>query len=71
MLARARLPPKTTERPNNQLGCWLALHYRPCLQDCAFDSDLPEGVGVWPGDIEWFGYRQFKQKDRLKGQRDD
>jgi len=40
-------------------------------QDCAFDSDLPEGVGVWPGDIEWFGYRQFKQKDRLKGQRDD
>lgn len=40
-------------------------------QDCAFDANLPEGEGVWPGDLEWFGYRQFVQKDRLKGQRDD
>ena len=40
-------------------------------QDCAFDENLPEGEGVWPGDLEWFGYRQFIQKDRLKGQRDD
>ena len=40
-------------------------------QDCAFNTNLPEGEGTWPGDLEWFGYRQFKQKDRLKGQRDD
>ena len=40
-------------------------------QDCAFDDTLVEGVGTWPGDLEWFGYRQFVGKDRLKGQRDD
>ena len=40
-------------------------------QDCAFDASLPEGEGTWPGDLEWFGYRQFVGKDRLKGQRDD
>lgn len=40
-------------------------------QDCAFDANLPEGEGTWPGDLEWFGYRQFVQKNRLKGQRDD
>jgi len=40
-------------------------------QDCAFDAKLPEGVGEWPGDSEFFGYRQFKGKDRLRGQRDD
>jgi rhodanese-related sulfurtransferase len=40
-------------------------------QDCAFDESLVEGVGTWPGDLEWFGYRQFVGKDRLKGQRDD
>lgn len=40
-------------------------------QDCAFDKSLVEGEGTWPGDIEWFGYRQFNGKDRLKGQRDD
>lgn len=40
-------------------------------QDCAFDDSLVEGEGTWPGDLEWFGYRQFVGKDRLKGQRDD
>ena len=40
-------------------------------QDCAFDDRLIEGEGTWPGDLEWFGYRQFIGKDRLKGQRDD
>ena len=38
--------------------------------DCAFDQSIPEGEGTWPGDIEFFGYRQFKGKDRLKGPRE-
>ena len=40
-------------------------------QDCALDESLIDGEGIWPGDLEWFGYRQFVGKDRLKGQRDD
>ena len=36
-----------------------------------YPNELPEPDSKWPGDLEWFGYRQFNGKDRAKGQRDD
>lgn len=36
-----------------------------------YPSELPEPDSKWPGDLEWFGYRQFNGKDRARGQRDD
>lgn len=43
-------------------------------EDCETDKSLPEpdpSKQKWPGDLEWFGYRQFNGKDRSRGQRDD
>ena len=37
-----------------------------------FPNEIPEPTEAkWPGDLEWFGYRQFLGKDRGRGQRDD
>jgi len=36
-----------------------------------YPNELPEPDSKWPGDLEWFGYRQFIGKDRARGQRDD
>jgi hypothetical protein len=38
-----------------------------------YPNELPEPPvdKKWPGDLEWFGYRQFNGKDRARGQRDD
>ena len=42
------------------------------FEDCEKDKSLPEpDPATWPGNLEWFGYRQFNQKNRAKGQRDD
>jgi hypothetical protein len=41
-------------------------------EDCEKDKSLPEpDPKTWPGNLEWFGYRQFNGKDRARGQRDD
>ncbi|OUS42911.1 Rhodanese-like domain-domain-containing protein [Ostreococcus tauri] len=42
------------------------------FEDCETNKDLPEpDPKSWPGNLEWFGYRQFNGKDRARGQRDD
>ena len=41
-------------------------------EDCETNKNLPEpDPSTWPGNLEWFGYRQFKGKNRARGQRDD
>jgi len=41
-------------------------------EDCETDKNLPEpDPSTWPGNLEWFGYRQFNGKNRARGQRDD
>lgn len=41
-------------------------------EDCETIKSLPEpDPKTWPGNKEFFGYRQFNGKDRARGQRDD
>jgi len=40
-------------------------------EDSFFAPDaIPRGRGQWPGDLELFGYRQFKGKDVRRGRRE-
>ena len=38
-------------------------------EEAALGGELPAGEGRWPGDKEWFGYRQFRGNDPRKGYR--
>lgn len=45
--------------------------YNGWYESAAFSDSLPSGLGTWPGDLQWFGYRQFVGNDPTKGARDD
>ena len=67
------LPPRSRcTRRGTRICFILASGVNQYYEDARQNKNLPEpDPSTWPGNLEWFGYRQFKGKNRARGQRDD